>query len=113
MQELKDMLVGFHNNLDQLKMNILNATAEKMIEEARPRTPKKTGELREKGWKKTDATPEKVVAYNDKEYASFINYGTVRGIKANNMLEISANLAMQDMPAIAEAEIKKAWGLVE
>ena len=112
MQELKDMLVTFQNNLDQLKKNILNETAHKMIDYAVPRTPIDTGEL-VNSWSKSEATPEKVVVKNSQEYASFINYGTVRGIVPNNMLEISANLAMKDMPAIAEKEILKAWGEVK
>lgn len=71
-------------NVTKLEKDFLDASAEEIVKKARERTPVDTGVLRASHARTKAKKVSKVVSadvFNSMEYASFLEFGTVKGIE--------------------------------
>lgn len=93
--DLKDYTKLFKDGVrefDKFCGRFLAEEAENIVNQAKERSPVDTGALRESWYADYKKIDKKEVSINNpQEYASYIEYGTKRGIKAHNMVTVPVN----------------------
>lgn len=90
--EFTKLFEGGVKDFDKFCMDFLIGEGLGLVEQAKDRTPVDTGALRFSwGIDEINHEEKQLNIYNDMEYASYIELGTKRGIKAHNMITVPLN----------------------